>query len=237
MKRLFQQFRNDWPSYIFEILVIIIGITISFWVNEWRIANEERDSEKRLIHEFHENLAADSLNLFTDMKLIETGLPAYDTVINTTVDWQSFPKDSIGKFLQFTSIYFTFLSNDMTYEEIKQSGLSRLISNKPLLADIINLYHVDYLQIREINKIESTFILNRMLPFLDSQLPVHVTDLFLESREQQVIHLSKLLKNQHFINLLKSNYVIKLTIIKAYDATLQKLRNLIRQLKTEEQNL
>ena len=237
MKRLFQQFRNDWPSYIFEILVIIIGITISFWVNEWRIANEERATEKRLIHEFHENLAADSLNLFTDMKLIEASLPTYDKVINTTVNWQSFPKDSIGEFLQFTSIYFSFLSNDMTYEEIKQSGLSRLISNKPLLADIINLYHVDYLQIREINKIESTFILNRMLPFLDSQLPVHVTDLFLESREQQVIHLSKLLKNQHFINLLKSNYVIKLTIIKAYDATLQKLRNLIHQLKTEEQNL
>lgn len=237
MKRLFQQFRNDWPSYIFEILVIIIGITISFWVNEWRIANEERDSEKRLIHEFHENLAADSLNLFTDMKLIEAGLPTYDKVINTTVDWQSFPKDSIGEFLQFTSIYFTFLSNDMTYEEIKQSGLSRLISNKPLLADIINLYHVDYLQIHEINRIESSFILDRMLPFLDSQLPVHITDLFQESREQQAAHLSKLLKNQQFINLLKSNYVIKLTVINAYNDTLKKLRNLIQQLKTEEQHL
>lgn len=55
--------------YFFELLIIVIGITISFWFNNLRESRIEKKEEIRLLTTIKENLIADSLQLFAEKEL------------------------------------------------------------------------------------------------------------------------------------------------------------------------
>ncbi len=55
--------------YFFELLIIIIGISISFWFNNLRESRIEKKEEIRLLNTIKENLIADSLQLYNEKEI------------------------------------------------------------------------------------------------------------------------------------------------------------------------
>jgi cytochrome c biogenesis protein CcdA len=71
MKKIFQVLKNRWAEYVIEILVIIIGITLSFFFNNLKENRVERKEEIKLLASIHENLATDTLTLDARLKILD----------------------------------------------------------------------------------------------------------------------------------------------------------------------
>lgn len=56
--------KNALQKYLTEIITIFIGISISFWFDEWRSTQKDREMEQKLLLSLKENLMQDSFQLF-----------------------------------------------------------------------------------------------------------------------------------------------------------------------------
>ena len=154
--------RKLFIKYLIEFLVIVIGISLSFYVDSY---NEKK---------YKENLKNQSLrrilnNIDVDTKDFEFNLNANRKAIYST-DWISkrnhnlkiYSRDSIGFHLN-RAIYFNtiFVDNQEEYRGLQNSGLIELIENETLVTNLQQKYVV-----HEFFKKIENYIMNKRL-YLD----------------------------------------------------------------------
>ena len=213
---------RSWKSYLFEMVTIIMGITIPFLLNEWRIQQSNQKQEVQILTDIHENLVTDSLLLTEEIQVLGTCTRSCDKLLTA----QSFAElgDSAFFFLAFAQMYSTMPFNDIAYKALEQTGESKLISNKKLLADIITNYEKDYFTIKEYNDIDKQLILTRFIPYIEANIEY----------DPPIVHSgSEALKATHFRNITRNNQLFKKIQINLYQEQLKKLRLLIGQLEEE----
>lgn len=54
-------FKGAVKRYLSEVIVIFLGISISFWFDEWRNHRRERELEYKMLQNLKENLVQDTL--------------------------------------------------------------------------------------------------------------------------------------------------------------------------------
>lgn len=210
MKKIFQIIKNRWAEYVLEIIVIIIGITLSLFFNNLKENRTERKEEIKLLESIHENLATDTLTLDTRLKTLNLFLHGYEQMLSDTIS--HFPNDSITLFLDFVATYTKFQGTVIGYEELKQSKSSTIIKNRVLLQKIILHYDQKYDLMEEWNEIDKGFVLNDMLPFLSKNLKF-TEGRFLYNDAETTLKL--LQTDDYFRNMVKSGSVYK-QIIKLF---------------------
>lgn len=63
MKKIIKNFRENWITYLFEILVVIIGIMGAFGLNKWNEERKEDILKKAMINHIKSNLEEDRKSL------------------------------------------------------------------------------------------------------------------------------------------------------------------------------
>jgi hypothetical protein len=134
--------REMWPAYLIEILVIILGITITLGLEAWR----ESVKERKLEHIYLENLRS-------DISLDRTGLAhtqvATEKLLQNGVQLLSFigepgsGKISTAELTEKVRSILSrpnFRSHDVTFSELKSSGNLHLIEN-PELKNLLFAYY------------------------------------------------------------------------------------------------
>ncbi len=79
MKRILFTLKKKWPEYIFEILVITIGILIAYTLNDWGATRSRNQAELKILKEFKSNLELDLFDLndnrqghFSNLKVLDS---------------------------------------------------------------------------------------------------------------------------------------------------------------------
>ena len=208
MHKLFEEIRANWPKILVQMLVLVSGITISFLLNEWRTSVNNKQIEIRTLEALRENLVADSSLI--DLRLTQIGMmsSAYQQLLNPTVGL-ALPDDSLDMAMDLLNTYTGFSRKDMAYEELQQTGNSRLIQNKELLSRVIDLYHSSYDNLEEWEEINRRFILDRMLPFLDMEAPFAGGSTAYGNMQGMRPVYSALVEDDRFMNLVKTNLLFK----------------------------
>lgn len=161
--------RKNLRYYIAELLILVLGISLSFLLNEWRIESSERKVEMELLTQFRDNLILDSMSLSAQVNSLELRMKAAQNLL--MIDKNTVYSDTTARNLIFIMNFGGFYPTDITYQEMRSLGNSRLISNKELLQEMIQLYESDYDLVAEWANTDRSFVLNDLLPYMNRELP------------------------------------------------------------------
>ncbi|GHE51292.1 hypothetical protein [Roseivirga thermotolerans] len=160
----FKKFRY----FLAELLILIIGITASFALNEFRVNKQEQRQQKDLLKSFKANLVVDSTILHQGIKQLEGQLKnAQKLLVNTPAEYS----DSTVVWVVSLLNYVPFSSNDITYQEMKSVGSTRIIGNDSLTAKIIGLYENGFELVNTWTDIDSEHVRLKMISYVEEQFP------------------------------------------------------------------
>jgi len=211
---------------LFELIIIILGISISYGLNEWRIYTNDRAEELNILKELKQNLADDTT-------LIRDELNSVSNIIKqcrrlTAIKKAPISDDSLGIYFSAILSYSTISYNDLVYRLLKETGESKLITNRELLKDIISLYDKHYWLIKENNQIDAKVVLEQMVPFV---VESGIDFVSVESVKKAVANDTRL---NNYINL---NASLKGNQQRLYAKQLIRIQDLIKKVDAEIQLL
>ncbi len=156
-----KKFKDVLLKYVFEIMVIFLGISISFWFDEWRDNRKDREMERKHLIDLKNNLKQDTFLL---SQLIKAG----HTFVNSSRKLATFKNDadildSLNFHIDNASSYMPIRTNQAAYEEIKQTGHTGLITNDSLKMLILQHYTLIVNQGEEWSEVDKKFILKSSL--------------------------------------------------------------------------
>jgi hypothetical protein len=232
MKKIFQVIKNRWAEYVIEILVIIIGISLSFFFNNLKENRVERKEEVKLLESIHENLVIDTIALTNQLQISSVFIKGHEQFLSPEID--TFPADSILRYLDYLITYTRFQGRDISYEALRQSKRSTIIRNRLLLQEIIQHYEHNYGIVKEWNNIDKNFVLNDVLPFLSENMKYREGKFLYNDVETTL----KLLKEEgQFKNMVKSGAVFKQIIKIYYNKNLSDTKVLMKKVEAELETL
>lgn len=228
MKKLFRVLKNRWPEYLIEIFVIIIGISLTLLLNNWREHRIERKTEVKLLESIRENLVADTLTLNGRLQNMGIFVHAHKQFLSPSID--TFSSDSILTYMDLLATYTMFQGTDVGYQELKQSKSSTTIQNRILLQKVIQHYERKYDLIKEWNDIDKSFVLNDVIPFLNQNIKYKEGPFLHNDAESAVLLLEN---NDYFKNLIKSGGIYKHIVKLFYARIFADTKILIDEIDTE----
>jgi hypothetical protein len=227
MRRFGRAIRADWPSLVIELVVVVLGITISLAVDEWRKDREDRRAERRTWESISEDLRADSTYLVARLVQLDGMVRAYDGLLGNA------PPDSLDIYMDRAISYLVFTPTQSAYRELQQLAGSRLIKNRPLLGELTNTYNREYVRAAEWDAIGRDFVLGRMIPYLDETAP-YVEGVSGGETATGLTHVYQAVgKRDHFRNLVRTNRLFKDAQRSVYKATLTPVTDLRKKVAAE----
>jgi hypothetical protein len=144
-----------WPAYLIEVVVIILGISITLVLEEWR----DNGKEERLAAIYKENLATD---IEADEKSLQYAIDGTAEILKAGKEIDQFVRDPDGHPLSVGRLNMDvrgllsrpkFLSQEATFSDLKSSGNLHLIKDIDL-KNMLFTYYSKTANIRETQEAE-----------------------------------------------------------------------------------
>jgi hypothetical protein len=222
-----KKFKDTLIKYVFEIIVIFIGISISFWFDEWRDNRKDREMERKHLIDLKNNLKQD-ISIIT--QYIESG----KVFVNSSRKLATFKSDSeILDSLDFhidnASSYLPLQINKTAYEEIKQTGHTSLITNDSLKRFILGHYTLVVPSSEEWSNVDKNYTMTQLIPEMSIYFPVVPDTTNMVSAAQKI----KALRVQKLRNLLLTNATYKQATIQSFMTTKIYSEKLVKRIEDE----
>lgn len=218
--------------YFIELLVIIVGITISFMQQQWQQNRENRKMTVQMLERIREDLVEDSTAIYTEKDAILRIIEHTDKLLSnpSATDIQ----DSVPVYLISQLLYASIFKTSIGYKMMEEQGGSAMITNKNLLKSIVRLYNRQYGILDEYHSIDKRFVLKEYMPFFLTH--IRYVERF-DYSQLTPRELKALLNNDHFRNILRANLVLKSTIRHLYAESLSEIRAVHNDLSEELKQL
>lgn len=143
-----------------ELLIVIVGVTIAFWLNTRAELSKEQQTVQNYYIELKSDLEADRKRL--DFSIERNGIKLKSMMQAIQFYDEDIPnRDSIFAYSQLLGNYHFFEPNDITYRTMINSGDLKLISNLELKRKLVSLYDrydvIDYLQKNHLQALDLNF--------------------------------------------------------------------------------
>ena len=132
--RVLHLLSERWPAYLIEVVVIILGISITLVLEEWR----DKSKEAKLAAVYKDNLATD---IEADEKSLRYAIGGTEDILKAGKEIDQFVRDPDGHPLSVGRLNMDvrgllsrpkFLSQDATFADLKSSGNLHLIEDVTL---------------------------------------------------------------------------------------------------------
>lgn len=152
-------------TILLEILIVIIGITIAFWLNNWGEERKERDLEMEFLKSLRTELATDSAAFAYQVGQNEKNLAGLNGFISL-LRKKDYKNDSVTRFIGSFLNRNNWIINDNTFEVLKSGGKLDIISDFELRSDISAFYRIRTFQTERILEVIQHFMDNQMQVYL-----------------------------------------------------------------------
>lgn len=224
----FRKKEGNFKFYLAELLILVIGITLSFWLNEWRLGKAERNLEIATLNHFRENLKSDSSVISQNIALLEG-------YVKNDIDLLHLEKnliyhDSLNSKLVLMMSYFNFTTADIAYQEMQGLGNSRIIRNKDLLNNIVGLYTNVYSGLYEYLGADKNFNTSLMMPFITKNLPFALNFDYSTFDALGKRGLMRVITSDEMKHLIQLDLVFKASSKEQFEISLDRVVNLMREI-------
>jgi len=233
LKSLRSTLRRDWTLLVFELAIVVLGISISFALQDWRQGRKDFAEEQRLLASFAAEIRQDREVLAMNTEAIEHSLATIRSALDPKTRAELDEK-ALDQVMDMALGYNSFSPSVATYFELRQTGGSGLLRDKVLLRRIIALYERFYPQASEWDDINRNYVLQTMFPFVDENGPAFESEVegaFAHGYHAVFVALES---NPKFRNLLRSNTMFKEGQRVVYGQLIQAADSLLEDLERPE---
>lgn len=216
-----ETFIRNTKKFLFDFIIVTLGILTAFSINKWDENNKQDVEEKLAYQSLKEDLQTD-LYVFNYYKQIFIKGNNYLTPILKN-NYKSI--DSLEYYLK---VGFDLQEGNATYTNLKYSGKLEILENDEIKGRLILYYETYYQGLDNLSGINHNFLYDFLKPYLIKNLKFNPNEKDLRNN----------LKEDEFLNLIKSqNNLLKYNI--STIETSEKLVNAIineinKELKVEE---
>jgi len=219
-------------KYFFaELMILIIGITASFALNEYWQQRREMKQEVQLLNSFKNNLVNDSTMLFAGIDIMTNQIESAQQLILMSPD--AAYTDSIALDVVTLLSYIPFNSEDITYQEMKSLGTTYIIQNDSLSKEIIGLYERAYETIYEWSDIDASHVKDKLITFTIDRFPFAPNLNFAYLRPAKKREFMTLIKTDEFKHLVQWGLLYKTSTKAVFEGGLVNIRSIINLIDTE----
>ena len=161
-KNLFSRLGN----YFIEIVIIIIGISLSFALSDWEKKKSDQVDYQNYLKRLQQDIRIDSVQMANDKRLYLNKIKAVDLIFKYH---EGFSQDSIlllGEAQNALSNYVQFLPNNNTFQVLSSTGEFKIFRNDSLVSELFHLYRFDYAFIEMMGKEADGARTQRLEPYL-----------------------------------------------------------------------
>ena len=206
-----------WPAYLIEIVVIILGISITLALEEWR----DGAKEEKLENLYRRNLLADidaDLGGLQKVTAETTALLAHGQAIlqsESGFDAQSHPDTALTADLRAILGRPNFIPHDATFAELKSSGNLRLLKDVDLKWLLFAFYNQAQI-IKEVQDAEQQATITLVGPYFLQRIPMD--DGFVRSADREkVAEVAGVAGDTEFRNLVLLRMTNRRELLAAYN--------------------
>ena len=226
-KKTKYSFKVILEKYVSEILVIFIGISMSFFFDEWRENRRDEETIKKHLTFLRTNLVQDTIQL--------TGMIHYGNQFVRSISKLTYFKrdseitDSISFHIDNAASYLTFKPNQMAYEEIRQTAHTNLIKNDSLKTLFLSYYTSIIPGCIEWCKVDETHTMTQLIPEMSIYFPVVIDSLHIISPSEK----AKALRQKKVRNLLLASATYKKATLYTFASTKNYTIHLLKKVDEE----
>ncbi len=129
----------NWKEQLANLLVVILGITIAFYLEGWREGRSKRNLEQQYLQALRQDLLADKDLLDTLIKIDESRLDKLTKISSASIG-QYEHLDSIGLFMAYIQFHVPFEPQTASFEAMTSSGIIDIIRSFELRTQIFQLH-------------------------------------------------------------------------------------------------
>lgn len=215
-------------EYLIDLLIVVLGVSISFALNEWRNDRNDAETAEYFQQSITKDLIADSTILHGQIEFLELVLNSADSAMNYKGE-KIEQKHVTSLLMQFNSSAMPI--NDISFKEMYQSGKADDFIDQSLLADLNRLYHISYPVAQEWQMLEKNSVMNSFLPLINSRFPFAKNYVYTDSTDLQ--QFSTILLDNEVLNTVQSNAIIKRGLKSQYENTLVEIRLILSRINNE----
>lgn len=222
--------RRSLGSSLRDLLILIIGIVLSFTLTEWRQKNANLDEEKRIVTLLYSDLQKDTTNINANLKGLKQLKRGYDSL----VAYRYNPNPDPLKILSWSYSVVNFIPfepNRTGFVQLNNHENSGALRNKELLTSIISLYTDEYATLKTLNNTHRDVLIQQIMPRFYSWIPFIATKE--DITEEAKAELIGLLKNNEFLNLLQFEYILKINLEGQYAGALSAIDSTMNLIQSE----
>lgn len=140
LRRLPALLRERWPEYMIEILVIILSISASFALDEWKDKQHKQELEQLYLKELARDIESD-VNQLNEI-IVETKQIVLKAGKLINLDQQALQADysQLTNDIRFTFKRPRFVAQDATFSDLKSTGNMQSLSSFSLKNELFNYY-------------------------------------------------------------------------------------------------
>ena len=226
-KKTKYSFRVILEKYVSEILVIFIGISMSFFFDEWRQNRSDEATAKKHLAFLRTNLVQDTLQLTAMINHGHKTVRSIHKLVYFKKDSEI--TDSISFHIDNAAGYLTFKPNQMAYEEIRQTAHTDLIKNDSLKTLFLSYYTSIIPNCIEWCKVDETHSMTQVIPEMSLHFPAVFDSLNIVSASEK----AKALRQKKLRNLLLTNATYKEVTIQTFALTKKYTIQLLKKVDDE----
>ncbi len=146
LRKIFDHLQSEWYKYVFEMIVVILGILIAFNLEQWSNERGLKRSEIELLKDFKRVLSADLAEMRSIILFHEYSVRSSKLILK--VIQEDIPyHDSLDAYFSYTHAFSTFSGREGPIAQLKNTNLA-IVSNDSLRLQIISMYDEFYPRIR-----------------------------------------------------------------------------------------
>lgn len=215
--------------YLIEIIIIIIGITLSFALDDWDKRQSEQKDYKGYLENLLQDITIDSSQMVNDFTSYHYKSEAISFFLRFD-SWEN--PDSLmelGSGLSTLSNFVEFLPNDNTYQMLSSTGGFKVFSNRELVSEMIHLYTYDYAYIEMMGKQANIYRVDYLEPFLIDNIFYEDQITFPKIRTD----VRKILGDRKFKNICLVYQEASYSVQRSYSRAIKRLRKVHKLLLAE----
>jgi hypothetical protein len=210
--------KEMWPAYLIEIIVIILGISITLALEEWRDNSRENHLERIYL----KNLETD---VETDLKSLSVAITGTKSLLQRGNELLGYARSPENKNISSNQVHEgirailsrpNFITSDASFTDLKSSGNLHLIKDIPL-KNLLFAYYNETQHIKEIQDAERQTAITLAGAYFLKQFPLD------ENRSQvssiTAKDLNELLKNIEFDNNVLLRVLNRKELLDSYQRT------------------
>ncbi|MCB0668758.1 MAG: hypothetical protein KDC80_23200 [Saprospiraceae bacterium] len=210
-----------------EIILVVIGILIALWINNWNQDRQLKNLETKYLKEIKSSLEFDLIDIDFNIDFNENRLKSNEIILQYVRQEINYA-DSLSK--HFGNLIFTTrtLPNSSAYENLKNKGIE-VISKDSLRQELTKLYSFYFFNARDFEMQDDHYFQHQtFVPIVTKVIEI------IEVWENgDPINENSLITNVEFKNALVINIKLRKEMIRMYKQLKQKVQSCLKQIDNE----